>query len=435
IVVRDTLSVSCPCLVFTTPPSLLLPAVVQGGVVMMNEVSGVVEIRKSQAMNVCKLCRSQKRKCDKRLPNCTRCEKLELKCNYDWSPGEDQAGHQYKSLSGFLLFHVPVVSGQQWLPGTFLPEQSYRQNIDFQSLAIDRFFVELVMTALSERSVSVDAILRVYFRNIHRWLPAIPEQKFRARISQIHSSHSAELVLLLLARYLLMENEWDDSSNQRESQQHLYQHCSYLVSFLLLVRGPSLELVQAGLLLILYELGSGFLEAAFLRAATCARLAYILGLHVDESFVDDCSDSNLMQLMQRLFEQSVGWEAYLGATAIALMAALTLHRSQVGYGAPSVIAQPPDILHRTPLSMAALSSVITMVRDICLQLNALKTREEIARVPLPAVMCIGETALTAVWLKQADPDESHVDSLPFKLALGRVRHYWILAGIGYKSLR
>jgi hypothetical protein len=30
-------------------------------------------------------------------------------------------------------------------------------------------------------------------------------------------------------------------------------------------------------------------------------------------------DSNLMQLMQRLFEQSVGWEAYLGATAIALM--------------------------------------------------------------------------------------------------------------------
>jgi hypothetical protein len=85
--------------------------------------------------------------------------------------------------------------------------------------------------------------------------------------------------------------------------------------------------------------------------------------------------------------------------------------------------------------MAALSSVITMVRDICLQLNALKTREEIARVPLPAVMCIGETALTAVWLKQADPDESHVDSLPFKLALGRVKHYWILAGIGYTSLR
>ncbi|PKX88442.1 fungal specific transcription factor domain-containing protein [Aspergillus novofumigatus IBT 16806] len=396
------------------------------------------------------------------------------------------------------------------------------------------------MTALSERSVSVDAILCVYFRNIHRWLPVIAEQKFRAQISHIHSGLSAELALLLLAMYLLMENEWDESSNQTGGQQHLDQHCSYLVSFLLLARGPSLELVQAGLLLILYELGSGFLEAAFLRVATCARLAYILGLQVDESFVDDCSgawchaeerrrvwtglymmdrlvyqampgimaphaveepddgfplpigdqeseqkpnkafpsfttslnvplsyytreiqavrilgnvqmlqnlarldsfqqhfhliDSNLMQLMQRLFEQSVGWEAYLGATAIALMAVLTLHRSQVGYGAPSVIAQLPDILHRAPLSMAALSSVITMVRDICLQLNALKTREEIARVPLPAVMCIGETALTALWLKQADPDESHVDSLPFKLALGRVKHYWILADYYIKKL-
>ncbi|GES66019.1 hypothetical protein ATEIFO6365_0012041000 [Aspergillus terreus] len=145
-------------------------------------------------------------------------------------------------------------------------------------------------------------------------------------------------------------------------------------------------------------------------------------------------DSNLMQFMQRLFEQSAGWEAYLGAIAIALMATLTLHRSQVGYGAPSSIAQHPDILHRAPLSMAAVSTVINMVRDICLQLNALEAIEEISRVPLPAVMCIGETALTAIWLKQADPDESHVDGRAFNLALERVRRYWVLADYYMKRL-
>ena len=85
--------------------------------------------------------------------------------------------------------------------------------------------------------------------------------------------------------------------------------------------------------------------------------------------------------------------------------------------------------------MAAVSSVINMVRDICLQLNALEAIEEISRVPLPAVMCIGETALTAIWLKQADPDKSHVDGRAFNLALERVTRYWILAGIGYTSLR
>lgn len=214
---------------------------------------------------------------------------MDLKCDYDWYPGEAQACHQYKSSLDFLLFHVPVVSGQQWLPSTSPPVQSCTQNMDSRSLAIDRFFVDLVINALLDRSVSVDAILCVYFRNIHRWLPVIPEQKFRARISEIHSSRSAELALLLLAMYLLTENEWGNTRNQREGQQHLYQQCSCLVSFLLLVRGPSLELVQAGLLLILYELGSGSLEAAFLRVAACARLAYSLGLHVDESFVDDYS--------------------------------------------------------------------------------------------------------------------------------------------------
>lgn len=85
--------------------------------------------------------------------------------------------------------------------------------------------------------------------------------------------------------------------------------------------------------------------------------------------------------------------------------------------------------------MAAVSSVINMVRDICLQLNALEAIEEISRIPLPAVMCIGETALTATWLKQADPDKSHVDGRASNLALERVRRYWILAGIGYTSLR
>jgi hypothetical protein len=90
---------------------------------------------------------------------------------------------------------------------------------------------------------------------------------------------TADTALILFAMLLLMKGTESREGNSRSG---LYLLCSYYFSFIQLVRGPTVELVQAGLLLAVYELGSGRSQAASLTIGTCARLGYILRLNIDD---------------------------------------------------------------------------------------------------------------------------------------------------------
>ncbi|KAL2824254.1 fungal-specific transcription factor domain-containing protein [Aspergillus cavernicola] len=225
------------------------------------------------AANVCAACRSRKRKCNKSLPTCSRCAKMKIECNYTWDVAEPQPTH-HTSLSDFLLFHVPVTSDQLWLPGTFQALQPYQQNINSRGLDIDRFFVGAAMTTLTEQGETLSSIMEVYFQHIHPWLPIIHEQTFRAQVSQLEYTPVAETALLFFTILLLMR--------EHDQQIRIYPLCRYLFSFVQLVRSPSLVVVQAGILLSVYELGAGHSHAASLSIGTCARLGYVLRLNMDK---------------------------------------------------------------------------------------------------------------------------------------------------------
>ncbi|KAL2810316.1 fungal-specific transcription factor domain-containing protein [Aspergillus granulosus] len=231
------------------------------------------------AANACACCRSQKRRCDKKLPSCSRCTKTKTNCNYHWDQAAPQVNPQM-SIADFLLFHIPVTSEHMWLPGTFESLHPYHPNIQARGLDLDWFFGGLVMTAVVEQNQSLTGALDSYFGNIHPWLPVIHEQIFRERASQLGVAPGAEVALIFLAMLLVLEGP-GSSTGKETSQSQLYNLCRYLFSFLQISRSPSLELVQAGLLLVIYELGSGRSQAASLSIGACARLGYVLGLNVD----------------------------------------------------------------------------------------------------------------------------------------------------------
>lgn len=87
------------------------------------------------------------------------------------------------------------------------------------------------------------------------------------------------------------------------------------------------------------------------------------------------------------------------------------------------------------MSNVALSSIINMVWDICSKFNALPLGDKISPVPLPAVICAGETALTAGWLNRLDTKPCRLDYEPLRQLLAYATETWDLAGMAYTQPR
>lgn len=182
-------------------------------------------------------------------------------CNYQISP---------EISPDVLVSTRPTVAGELFVPGNFR----------MHSVDIDRFTAGLVMDTLTERGQPVEGVLEDYFTYIHTWLATIQEQRFRSRVRSLQHTPHAETALILLVMSLLTLKGHDAHSRDC-ARSSMYPLASYLFSLLQFGRGPSLELVQAGLLLAVYEAGSGRAQTAFVTIGTCARLGCILRLNVD----------------------------------------------------------------------------------------------------------------------------------------------------------
>ncbi|EAW19839.1 putative C6 transcription factor [Aspergillus fischeri NRRL 181] len=201
-----------------------------------------------------------------------------LSCDYAWNATQTEDFPRV-SLSDFLLFHVPVTQDHLWLPGSFQALQPHWANISSRRVDIDNYFVGLVMATLTEQCVSVERMLEEYFCNIHPWFSVIIEPGFRKRLSNLHCEPCAETAMLLLAVSLVAGSHDQSSNDSRRTR--IYQIGKYLFSFLQLQREPSLEMVQSGLLLVLYELRASRLNEASVSVGNCARLGYTLRLNID----------------------------------------------------------------------------------------------------------------------------------------------------------
>jgi hypothetical protein len=100
-----------------------------------------------------------------------------------------------------------------------------------------------------------------------------------------------------------------------------------------------------------------------------------------------------------------------------------------------VMSYRSEAFHTQTMSILALSSIINMVWDICSKFNALPLDDKISWVPLPAVICAGETALTAVWLNRLDTGRSRLDYEPLRQTLSYATRTWNLAGMLYMQPR
>jgi hypothetical protein len=112
-----------------------------------------------------------------------------------------------------------------------------------------------------------------YFRTVHQWIQFIPKQQFLSRIHEIWDHPSPDFAVLAICMHLVIQPPGAD-----DIRSPMYAFARSLLSTMETTDPLSLEIVQARLLICIYELGHMILPAAFLSISSAARSGVLLKL-------------------------------------------------------------------------------------------------------------------------------------------------------------
>ncbi len=130
----------------------------------------------------------------------------------------------------------------------------------------------------------VDDISARYFRGFHRQLPIISRTRFCNNLIALGAAPSADISVLLLTMCLIthapaLGYQPECGAIRSIEQQSLYLTAKSLSARIQGSYSPSIPLVQAALLLAVYEYTHGRPDDAFVTIAGSARMAYAACIH------------------------------------------------------------------------------------------------------------------------------------------------------------
>ncbi|KAI1378394.1 hypothetical protein F4677DRAFT_443607 [Hypoxylon crocopeplum] len=226
-----------------------------------------------QAHQVCILCKNRKKKCDKALPSCGYCTRKGLSCSYQdgWRRSHDSGvgspGSARQSLNGSPATHaIGVPSVSDAIP---TDPMALRTNLYIQ-----------VNRIIRSTGQFVDDITARYFQGIHHFIPVVSRTRFHDNLITLGATPAADFSILLLSICLITHNPSPGTSRLETVDQHtIHVSARSLFAQLQAVLPPSVHLIQAGLLISMYEYAHGQVDQAFASITGCARIAYSARIH------------------------------------------------------------------------------------------------------------------------------------------------------------
>ncbi|KAL6797773.1 hypothetical protein GGI42DRAFT_85821 [Trichoderma sp. SZMC 28013] len=228
----------------------------------------------TKAQKACRHCRLHKRRCDKRLPRCSRCSLKLLRCEYD-----DDAPIEETEPDTKLLWSEPLAikrdscgleltpAGEKQLLWIACQTQEQHSN-----QANTKSLMSLVKDIFKYGGTSTEQILNRYFATAHDWIPIVDEPNFRFNLRIIRENtelYYDPLALLLLC--MLLMNQQPCYHPHHTPNSALYRTTRRLFALLNTptIDTYSLARLQAGLLLSAYGCGHGMAKEASSTLASC----------------------------------------------------------------------------------------------------------------------------------------------------------------------
>ncbi|EED23216.1 hypothetical protein TSTA_066620 [Talaromyces stipitatus ATCC 10500] len=241
------------------------------------------------APRTCSRCKVRKKKCDKMLPSCGRCNRLSKECSYDelWKDPEDgRAGDQNIELRERLAALETMVSDLsqevKYLrskPNSSTDDsspQSQRQQVVSNPDHVIQKIMDHTTTAMEYGNVNVLGVFETYFDTIHNRLPILSKQKLLMDLQAMETPNDElELIKGVISLLVIYPDNLASQSTSFPLWQ-LYEASKSLFCLITSVQSPQLRSVQAGILICYYEITQGWLKEAQNSLRICTRSAQLV---------------------------------------------------------------------------------------------------------------------------------------------------------------
>ncbi|KAH6658454.1 hypothetical protein BKA67DRAFT_558100 [Truncatella angustata] len=246
----------------------------------------------ARAREACISCKTRKKKCNKAFPSCSYCIQKDLDCKYISAPrrrnhvvstngGSSNASSIRREMPSTELVSIPTPSDTTLFESvTTTTKTSLYRPVWERS---NQLHIE-IQDIIRSTGQFVDDITARYFQTFHRHLPIILRTRFQKSLIASPLGPSTDSSVLLLSICLIASLPNPGHSSADEETPAISRKSLYLVTKAIIaqVQGclpPSVHLIQANILLAVYEYADGRPEAAFLTITGCARMAYAARLH------------------------------------------------------------------------------------------------------------------------------------------------------------
>lgn len=145
---------------------------------------------------------------------------------------------------------------------------------------VHHFFSRSLVQILGDRTTT-ESMVNYYFGTINSWFTIIEKMSFEDRLARMWTEPSAEVGLLALCMSLVVRTPAEGSTSSMQTG--LYHSVKTLCSLVMAKVPLSISILQANLLVCLYELAHFMPQQAYLTLGTCATIVRAFGW-VEESF-------------------------------------------------------------------------------------------------------------------------------------------------------